>query len=146
MEKINEFTCTLDEIIGKAVVIHVDAGRKAKTRLANLGVYPDVEVEVLLKSLGYIVLIKGSKFAIGGGLMKKIYAHIRLSDITEGKEYIIERIDEKLGLALGMKINSNYKDKYGISEEDAQNIYVVPEKNLRSKRVHGRHRHRWGNQ
>ena len=64
--------CNRGEIV---IVISVNAGHKAKMRLANLGIVPGVEV--LKKKSAPLrgpleIIVKGSSLVIGRGLAEKI--------------------------------------------------------------------------
>lgn len=59
----------------EVVVLRVNAGRKAKTRLANLGVVPGVKIRKTKNApfKGPLeIIVKGSSLVIGRGLASKI--------------------------------------------------------------------------
>jgi len=63
------------EIGEEVVVLRVNAGHKAKTRLANLGVVPGVEITKTKNApfKGPVeIIVKGSSLVIGRGLASKI--------------------------------------------------------------------------
>ncbi|MEJ2250715.1 MAG: FeoA family protein [Candidatus Lokiarchaeota archaeon] len=60
-------------------VIYVDAGCKAKTRLANLGIIPGVKI-IKRRSAPFKgpveINVKGSNLVIGRGLAMKVYVDV----------------------------------------------------------------------
>ncbi|MHA1476906.1 MAG: FeoA family protein [Promethearchaeota archaeon] len=59
----------------EVVVLHVNAGRNAKTRLANLGLVPGVKIKKTKNApfKGPLeIIVKGSSLVIGRGLASKI--------------------------------------------------------------------------
>jgi Fe2+ transport system protein FeoA len=145
----NEYSCTLDEVFEKekVVVKHVFAGCNAKNRLANLGVLPGSEIEVIQHVPGHQIKVKGSKLVLGRGLMNKIYVHIPLSMILD-KDYIIEsvvgeRVNElyEMGIRPGELISNDYMNKFELSDDDIRNIYVVPIERAKKGWLAHRRRH-----
>ena len=66
----------------KVRVVSIAAKHEIQSYLANLGLLPDVEVQVLNRSRTgpLLVLVKGSRLALGRGLGRQIM-------VEEGKDY-----------------------------------------------------------
>lgn len=58
----------------KVKLIRVDAGEGLKSRLAALGMVPDVQITIINKGRPgpFVVSFKGSRIALGRGMTKKI--------------------------------------------------------------------------
>ena len=56
-------------------LVRVEAGHGLRTRLAAMGLFPNVSLTVLRNSLGgqIIVLVKGSKIVLGRGMSHKVF-------------------------------------------------------------------------
>jgi len=58
----------------KAVLRSIDGGRQIKGRLAALGLFPGIELEVIQNSGHgpFVIAVKGSRIVIGRGMAAKI--------------------------------------------------------------------------
>lgn len=68
----------------EVVVLRVNAGRNAKTRLANLGVVPGVKIKKTKKAPfnGPVeIIVKGSSLVIGRGLASKVI--VKCNEVCE---------------------------------------------------------------
>jgi len=61
--------------IGKRVrLVGIDAGRRLRARLADMGLIPGVEIDIISNSSRgpFIVAVKGSRVVLGHGMAMKI--------------------------------------------------------------------------
>ncbi len=59
-------------------LLHIDAGRKAAQRLAEMGLTPGVQFDVLQNNGGPLLLrVRGSRLAVGRGMAEKIQVRIQ---------------------------------------------------------------------
>jgi ferrous iron transport protein A len=65
---------TLMQVGKKVKIASITGGERVRARLANLGLLPDVEVQVLNRSKGgpLLLMVKGSRLALGQSLSSKI--------------------------------------------------------------------------
>lgn len=58
----------------KVRLVGIDAGRNLQSRLADLGLIPGVEIDVIINSFRgpFIVGVKGSRVVLGRGMAAKI--------------------------------------------------------------------------
>jgi ferrous iron transport protein A len=55
-------------------LVEITAGKKLKTRLADMGLFPGMEFTVMKNTMGgpFIIAVKESRIAIGRGMAQKI--------------------------------------------------------------------------
>ena len=65
---------TMVKIGNRVRILNINAGRRLQSRLADLGLLPGVEVNVINSSFGgpLILGVKGSRIVIGHGMALKI--------------------------------------------------------------------------
>ena len=74
MEPISEQSLLNINVGQKVQLIRVDAGEDLKSRLAALGMVPNVQITIISKDRPgpFVVSFKGSRIALGRGMTEKI--------------------------------------------------------------------------
>ena len=71
MLKMTLLECKLNQ---KYTIESLNCGKNAHKRLCQLGLLPNVEIKVLRRGFGPVLIeVKGSKLVLGHGLASKVY-------------------------------------------------------------------------
>ena len=66
---------TMVETGGRVHLVGIDAGRRLQARLAEMGLVPGIEIEVINNTFRgpFIIGVKGSRIVLGRGMAMKIF-------------------------------------------------------------------------